>query len=105
MNCAGRFWILCRSWVAVSLFLLVGSRRMRFKLFQDLQCSYGSGDVEEVLDLGTKIMVGHVFGIAGLIIGLARLRNVKGLRCLWIRWVCILMRMLHGMLWLLWASI
>ena len=28
--------------------------------------------------MGTKIMVGHVFGIAGLVIGLARLRNVKG---------------------------
>jgi uncharacterized protein (TIGR00162 family) len=34
--------------------------------------------LKEVLDLGTKIMVGHVFGIAGLLIGLARLRNVKG---------------------------
>jgi len=30
------------------------------------------------LDLGTKVMVGHVFGIAGLLIGLARLRSVKG---------------------------
>ena len=30
------------------------------------------------LDLGTKIMVGHVFGIAGLLIGLARLRGLKG---------------------------
>jgi len=30
------------------------------------------------LDLGTKIMVGHVFGIAGLLIGLARLRGFKG---------------------------
>jgi len=34
--------------------------------------------LKEALNLGTKIMVGHVFGIAGLIIGLARLRNVKG---------------------------
>ena len=33
---------------------------------------------KEVLDLGTKVMVGHVFGIAGLLIGLARLRNVRG---------------------------
>ena len=30
------------------------------------------------LDLGTKVMVGHVFGIAGLSIGLAKLRNMKG---------------------------
>ena len=34
--------------------------------------------LKAVLDLGTKIMVGHVFGIAGLLIGLAKLRNVKG---------------------------
>ena len=34
--------------------------------------------LKEALNLGTKIMVGHVFGIAGLITGLARLRNVKG---------------------------
>jgi len=33
---------------------------------------------KEALDMGTKIMVGHVFGIAGLLIGLARLRNLKG---------------------------
>ena len=30
------------------------------------------------LDLGTKIMVGHVFGIAGLSIGLAALKEMKG---------------------------
>ncbi len=34
--------------------------------------------MKEALDLGTKMMVGHVFGIAGLLIGLARLRNLKG---------------------------
>ena len=34
--------------------------------------------LKEALDLGSKIMVGHVFGIAGILIGLARLRGVKG---------------------------
>jgi uncharacterized protein (TIGR00162 family) len=34
--------------------------------------------MKEALDLGTKIMVGHIFGIAGLLIGLGRLRNLKG---------------------------
>jgi uncharacterized protein (TIGR00162 family) len=34
--------------------------------------------LKEALDLGTKIMVGHVFGIAGLLIGLGKLRNLKG---------------------------
>jgi uncharacterized protein (TIGR00162 family) len=31
-----------------------------------------------VLNLGTKIMVGHIFGLAGLLIGMGRLRNMKG---------------------------
>jgi len=30
------------------------------------------------LDLGTKVMVGHVFGIAGLSVGLAKIRDMKG---------------------------
>jgi uncharacterized protein (TIGR00162 family) len=34
--------------------------------------------LKEALDLGAKVMVGHIFGIAGLLIGLSRLRNVKG---------------------------
>ncbi len=34
--------------------------------------------MKQVLDLGTKVMVGHVFGIAGLSIGLAKIRNLKG---------------------------
>jgi uncharacterized protein (TIGR00162 family) len=34
--------------------------------------------LKEALDLGTKVMVGHIFGIAGLLVGLARLRNLKG---------------------------
>jgi len=34
--------------------------------------------MKEALNLGTKIMVGHVFGIAGLLIGLGKLRDMKG---------------------------
>ena len=34
--------------------------------------------MEQVLNLGTKVMVGHVFGIAGLSIGMARIRSLKG---------------------------
>jgi len=34
--------------------------------------------MQQTLDLGTKVMVGHVFGIAGLSIGLARIRDLKG---------------------------
>jgi len=34
--------------------------------------------MQQALDLGTKVMVGHVFGIAGLTVGLARIRDLKG---------------------------
>ena len=34
--------------------------------------------MQEALGLGTKVMVGHVFGIAGLSVGLARIRDMKG---------------------------
>jgi hypothetical protein len=34
--------------------------------------------LKEALDLGTKIMVGHIFGIAGIIIGISRIRKIKG---------------------------
>ncbi|MEM2098200.1 MAG: PAC2 family protein [Candidatus Bathyarchaeia archaeon] len=30
------------------------------------------------LDLGTKVMVGHIFGVAGILIGLCRLRGICG---------------------------
>ncbi len=38
--------------------------------------------MNEVLDLGTKVMMGHIFGIAGLLIGLGKLRGLKGVALL-----------------------
>jgi len=35
--------------------------------------------LQEALDLGAKIMKGHIFGVAGLLVGLCKLRNMKGL--------------------------
>ena len=37
-----------------------------------------SDTMQEALDLGTKVMVGHVFGIAGLSVGLAKIKDMKG---------------------------
>jgi uncharacterized protein (TIGR00162 family) len=34
--------------------------------------------MKEALSLGTKVMVGHIFGVAGLLIGLGKLRNLNG---------------------------
>jgi uncharacterized protein (TIGR00162 family) len=34
--------------------------------------------LKDALGLGAKIMVGHIFGIAGILIGLSRLRGIKG---------------------------
>jgi len=33
--------------------------------------------VQEALSLGTKMMIGHIFGIAGLVVGLSKLRDIK----------------------------
>ncbi len=33
--------------------------------------------LNEAIGLGTKMMIGHIFGIAGLLVGLSRLRNMK----------------------------
>jgi uncharacterized protein (TIGR00162 family) len=34
--------------------------------------------MKEALDLGAKVMVGHIFGVAGILIGMCRLRKLKG---------------------------
>ena len=33
----------------------------------------------DALDLGAKIMKGHIFGVAGLLVGLSKFRNIQGL--------------------------
>jgi uncharacterized protein (TIGR00162 family) len=38
--------------------------------------------LQQALDLGAKIMKGHIFGVAGLLVGLCKLRNFKGLSLL-----------------------
>ena len=38
--------------------------------------------VKEALDLNLKIMNGHIFGVAGLLVGLSKLRNIKALSLL-----------------------
>lgn len=35
--------------------------------------------LKDALDLGAKIMKGHIFGVAGLLVGLCKFRNVNGL--------------------------
>jgi uncharacterized protein (TIGR00162 family) len=35
--------------------------------------------LQQALDLGAKIMKGHIFGVAGLLVGLSKLRNMKGI--------------------------
>jgi uncharacterized protein len=34
--------------------------------------------LKEIAELGTKVMVGHIFGIAGLVVGLCKLKGMKG---------------------------
>ncbi|MDG6222417.1 MAG: PAC2 family protein [Candidatus Bathyarchaeota archaeon] len=49
----------------------------------DIYCTASDKEtLQEVLDLGAKIMKGHIFGVAGLLVGLCKLRNFKGLSLL-----------------------
>ncbi len=46
----------------------------------ELYCTASDKEtLQEALNLGAKIMKGHIFGVAGLLVGLCKLRNMKGL--------------------------
>ena len=55
-----------------------GFKKDEVKGVPSLYCAASDEEtLKEALGLGTRIMVGHIFGIAGLVVGLSRLRNVK----------------------------
>lgn len=57
---------------------LGGFRQEEIKTTPQIYCAASDHEtLEKVLGLGTKIMVGQVFGIAGIMVGLARLRSMK----------------------------
>jgi uncharacterized protein (TIGR00162 family) len=46
----------------------------------ELYCAASDQEtLQDALNLGAKIMKGHIFGIAGLLVGLCKLRNLQGL--------------------------
>lgn len=46
----------------------------------ELHCAASDVEtLEELLNLGARIMKGHIFGIAGLLVGLCKLRDMRGL--------------------------
>jgi uncharacterized protein (TIGR00162 family) len=46
----------------------------------ELYCTASDQEtLQEALDLGAKVMKGHIFGVAGLLVGLCKLRNMRGL--------------------------
>jgi uncharacterized protein (TIGR00162 family) len=46
----------------------------------ELYCTASDKEtLQEALDLGAKVMKGHIFGVAGLLVGLCKLRNMRGL--------------------------
>lgn len=57
---------------------LGGYRQDETRPIPQIYCAASDHEtLKEALDLGTKIMVGQIFGIAGLMVGLARLRSFK----------------------------
>jgi len=61
--------------------LTIGGLRKEEKVEKpQLYCTASDTDtLKQALDLGANIMKGHIFGVAGLLIGLCPLRNIQGL--------------------------
>ncbi|MBT8171817.1 PAC2 family protein [Candidatus Bathyarchaeota archaeon] len=61
--------------------LTVGGLRKEEKIVKSkIYCTATDKEtLRDALDLGAKIMKGHIFGIAGLLVGLCKFRNIKGL--------------------------
>jgi len=56
-----------------------GFKKEEVKQVPAVYCAATDKEVmKTVLSLGTKTMVGHIFGLAGLLIGMGRLSDVKG---------------------------
>ena len=56
-----------------------GYKQDQVKEIPDVYCAASDPEtLQEALSLGTKIMVGNIFGIAGILIGLGYLRGFKG---------------------------
>jgi len=61
--------------------LTVGGLKKEEKIKKpNLYCTASDKEtLQDALDLGLKIMKGHIFGVAGLLVGLCNLRNMKSL--------------------------
>jgi uncharacterized protein (TIGR00162 family) len=58
---------------------LGGFKQEEMKTPPQIYCAASDPEtLNEAIDLGAKIMVGQIFGVAGLLIGLGRLRGFKG---------------------------
>jgi uncharacterized protein len=57
---------------------LGGFKKDEVKGVPSLYCAASDEEtLQDVLGLGTRVMVGHIFGIAGLLVGLSRLRDMR----------------------------
>ncbi|MCW4016641.1 MAG: PAC2 family protein [Candidatus Bathyarchaeota archaeon] len=61
--------------------LTIGGLKKEEKIEKpDLYCTASDKEtLQDALDFGAKIMKGHIFGVAGLLVGLCKLRGIKGL--------------------------
>jgi uncharacterized protein (TIGR00162 family) len=61
------------------LITLGGYKQDEIKEIPTIYCAASDPEtLKEALSLGTKVMVGQIFGVAGLLIGLGRLRGFRG---------------------------
>jgi uncharacterized protein (TIGR00162 family) len=65
------------------LITLGGYKQDEIKETPTIYCAASDPEtLKEALSLGTKVMVGQIFGVAGLLIGLGKLRGFRGLSLL-----------------------
>jgi len=74
----GRILDIAQELGCQTVITLGGYRQEEVKSTPQMYCAASDHEtLNEVIKLGTKVMVGQIFGIAGLLIGLARLRGLK----------------------------
>jgi uncharacterized protein (TIGR00162 family) len=74
----GRVLDIAKEFGCRYIITLGGFRQEEIRTAPQIYCAASDNEtLQEALGLGTKIMVGQVFGIAGIMVGLARLRDFK----------------------------
>ncbi|MFA5364750.1 MAG: PAC2 family protein [Candidatus Bathyarchaeia archaeon] len=79
----GKILDICKE-LGCNYILTVGGLKKEEQIEKpEIHCTASDKEtLQDALNLGAKIMKGHIFGVAGLLVGLCKLRKMKGLALL-----------------------